>query len=307
MKRLVKRILPSSVGDRLHGLYMIAKYHANVAKKQVRAKRLPGFKDSVPNDPPSVTIYVTNSNNRDPLELTLRTLFETTTYSNFQVVVADNNSTDGSIEFVESLMDDHPVRLLSGESKPQHEWYDYFMSTNTSEYWIGIHEDMMFLSNGWLSDLIGFMEAHPETDMLGGEYFGPVEGMQEPVSGEIVNLRESLSTWIFCVRTGLRERATTSFAFYKYWSEDLRRTIAYDQGGKLIEDMRYDGLTFACMPDWYTDKWQHIGNVTWAFKYDMNPGFRAFKLHQIRDMSRRLRRLRKRSVPVRGQRLAKPS
>ena len=307
MKTLFKRILPAPVADRLRGIYLIADYHATVARKRLRAGKLPGYVDAVPSEPPSVTVYVTNSNNRDPLELTLRTLFETTTYPNIEVVVADNNSTDGSIEFVESLMDDHPVRLLSGESKPQHEWYDYFMSTTTSEYWVGIHEDMMFLSSGWLSDLIGFMEMHPETELLGGEYFRPVEGATEPVSHEIVNLRESLSTWIFCVRSSLRNHTSTSFAFHKYWDEQLGRTILFDQGGKLIQDMRNDGRGFACMPGWYTQKWQHIGNVTWAFKHNMSPGIRAFKLHQIRDMSRRLKRLRKHSVHVSGPRLAKPS
>ena len=307
MKRLIKRVLPAPVADRLRGVYMIVKYRLTLVHKRLGSKDLPGYGDAVPVEAPFVTIYVTNSNNRDPLELTLRTLFATTTYPNYEVVVADNNSTDGSVELVELLMADHPIRVLKGESKPQHEWYDYFTSTCSSDLWVGIHEDMIFLSAGWLSDLVGFMEANPETDLLGGEYFPPSEGMVEPVSQEIVNLRESLSTWIFCARSTLQEHTSTSFAFYKYWDNQLQRTIAYDQGGKLIEDMRRDGLGFACMPEWYTRKWQHVGNVTWAFKHNMNPGFRAFKLHQIRDMSRRLRRLRKRSAPVGGRRLAKPS
>ncbi len=162
-------------------------------------------------------------------------------------------------------MDVHPIQLLKGKSRPQHEWYNHFAATCSSEYWVGIHEEMIFLSDGWLSDLVGFMEAYPETYVLGGDYFPHFDGSNEPVSGEIVNLRESLSAWIFCVRKGLRDHTSTSFSFYTYSDDAVQQTIAYDQGGKLMEDMRRDGLGFACMPDWFTRKWQHVANATWAF------------------------------------------
>ncbi|NNE33920.1 MAG: glycosyltransferase [Rhodothermales bacterium] len=291
MKGLLLRILPKGLSDRLRGTWMVLRYRARVARKKRTGPSFSEFTAKVPAEQPSVTVYITNSNNRSPLELTLRTLFEHTEYSNFEVVVADNNSTDGSIEMVESIMKDNPVRLLSGVSRPQHEWYDHFFRTNSTDYWVGIHEDMVFLSGDWLAELIGYMEAYPETDLLGGEYFPEVHDVPEPVSGTVVTMRESLSTWIFCVRTTLRDHVSTSFEFYRYEDEESGKLIVFDQGGWLMKNMRDNGRTFAVMPDWYVQKWEHLSNITWAFKYDMDPAVRMLKLHQIRDTDRRLKRL----------------
>lgn len=279
--------------NRLRGMYLIGKYQYTLARKKFRTRKTEPPIDGRLPDTEAVTVYVINTNNRDPLELTLRTLFATTDYPNFKAVVADNQSTDGSVELVESLMDRYPVELMGGVRRDQHEWYDHFMRIADTRYWVSIHEDMIFFHRGWLTDMIRFMDENEEVDLLGGEYFPPVENGVEPVSHAVVDLRESLSTWIFCVRTTLREKINSSFEFYKYHDSSLDKTIAYDQGGKLIEDMRNDGLGFACMPTTFMDKWHHVGNISWAFKHDMNPAFRMFKNYQLRDISRRAKRLRR--------------
>lgn len=275
---------------------LVAGHHGRILQKKLRAGGLPSYAEAVPDPAPAVTVLVTNMNNRAPLELTLRTLFAHTQYPNLEVWVADNDSTDGSVEMVEALQEDYPIRLIRGPARPQHEWYDHLFENATTPYWVGIHEDIVFLGDDWLADLIGFMEAEPETYMLGGEHFPDAEGVGEPVSGEVVDIRESLSTWIFCVRSDLRDRVDTSFAFYKYWNETRRRTIAYDQGGKLIEDMRAEGIRFACMPPWYLGKWHHLANISWVFQHDASPSRLAFKRHQIWDAERRARAARRSSL-----------
>ena len=280
---------------------LIAGHHGRILMKKLRAGSLPSYAEAVPDPAPAVTVLVTNMNNRAPLELTLRTLFAQTQYPNFEVWVADNDSTDGSIEMVETLQGNYPIRLIRGPARPQHEWYDYLLEHAPTPFWVGIHEDLIFLGSDWLADLVGFMEAEPQTHMLGGEYFPAQEGVGEPVGGEIVDLRESLSTWIFCVRSSLREHVNTSFAFHKYWDENKLRTVAYDQGGKLIEDMRATGLRFACMPPWYLGKWCHLANISWVFLHDASRSRLAFKRYQIWDADRRARAARRR-LPQRQQR-----
>ena len=66
MKKLIKWILPAPVLDRVRGIYMIVDYHLTVGRKRMGAKDLPGYGASLPAAPPFVTVYVTNSNNRDP-------------------------------------------------------------------------------------------------------------------------------------------------------------------------------------------------------------------------------------------------
>lgn len=293
--------MPNSPLHRLLDLFratrLVGGYHARVLRKTLQAPRLPSY--GVVADPaPAVTVLITNMNNKGPLELTLRTLFACTRYPNFEVWVADNDSVDGSVEVVEALQDVFPIRLIRGPARPQHEWYDYMFAHATTPYWVGLHEDLIFLGADWLADLVGFMESERDVDLLGGEFFPPREGSAEPVHGEIVDLQESLSTWIFCVRTALRDRIDTSFAYHKYWDAENERTVLYDQGGRLIEDMRAKGLGFAHMPSWYKMKWQHLANITWIFNHETNGPYLAYKRHQLWDVQRRLRAARRRPAGV---------
>lgn len=271
----------------------IARYHYQILAKRLHSRFNSGPSVAELDATPDVTVLITNINNRFPLELTLHTLMAHTAYPNYQIWVADNGSTDGSIEMVRGLIaSGAPIRLIEhGKPRPQHEWYDFMADHTETPLWVGIHEDMVFLADDWLVDLVLAMQKDADLLLLGGEYFPPQYGTSEPVSGETVNLMESLSTWIFCARAELRNRVDTSFSFHKYWSDTDDRTILYDQGGKLIEDLRAADCGFACMPPTYKNKYQHVANISWAFKHDINDAQRMYKLHQMNDVKRRVLKL----------------
>jgi glycosyltransferase involved in cell wall biosynthesis len=274
------------------------RYHGQILAKRLKNRFTPGVSVADLDETPAVTVLITNINNRFPLELTLHTLMAHTTYPSYQIWVADNGSTDGSIEMVRALIAaGAPIRLIEhGKPRPQHEWYDFMADRIETPLWVGLHEDMVFLTDDWLVDLVLVMQRDPALLLLGGQYFPPCDDAVEPVSGETVNIRESLSTWIFCARAELRDHVDTSFAFHKYWSAANQRTILYDQGGKLIEDLRAAGCGFACMPPAYMNKYQHVANISWAFKHDIDDAQRAYKLHQLRDVKRRVQKLHRSSA-----------
>lgn len=288
-----------SLRDSLVAASRIARYRGQILTKRLRAtfSSGPGVADLPAT--PAVTVFITNINNRFPLELTLRTLTANTEYPNYTIWVADNGSTDGSLDMVRELTAQGlPIRLIEhGEARPQHEWYDLMAETVETPLWVGMHEDMMFIDGDWLVELVLEMERRPGLLLLGGEYFPPRSGIREPVSNELVNLKESLSTWLFCARAELREYVPTSFSFYKHWSEDADRTILYDQGGKLIRDIRETDFEFDYMPTTYAQKYQHIANVSWAFKHNLDDAQRAYKLHQLADARRRVESMRRQSRP----------
>lgn len=287
-----------TVKDRLRAFKNIGRYHAEIAYKKLAGRLHPALRTFPElDDYPEVTIFITNINNRYPLELALRSLRSTVIYPNFRIVIADNGSTDGSVAFVRSLIaEGWPIRLLE-HGKPKHQplWYDQMMEEADTPYWVGIHEDMYFLNDGWLLDLIARMEKQKDIDLLGGAYFAPKRAVREPVKGGLVDIAESLSTWIFCMRTELREKISSTFQDHKRLNEETGRQLIYDQGGKLIEDMRAAGLRYEVMPDWYVLKWQHIANISWGFKAGMSDAVRAYKLHQLRDVERRVEALRARA------------
>jgi hypothetical protein len=150
-----------------------------------------------------------------------------------------------------------------------------------TEYWVGIHEDIWFLGRDWLTDLVAVMERESDLDLLEGEKFRENPGMAEPVSGEIVDLQESLSTWLFCVRTSLRDRLDSVF---QYWvdpepSPNGRKRL-YDIGGKLLRDMRGRDLRFAYMPWWFRLKWHHWMALSWSREVKGNPAYAGLKAYQ---------------------------
>jgi glycosyltransferase involved in cell wall biosynthesis len=290
----------STIAERLAFVRMVAAYHARLSAKLFAAPFLPawngGTSGSVtpaPRRSPRVTVLITSANQRGPLEVTLRTLRATAGYENYEVWVADHGSTDGTVEFLDRLVQEGwPLRVIQhGERRPQHEWYDFMLRNAQTPYWVGLHEDLIFFAKGWLADLIAFMETHPDIDLLGGEEFPPQPGYVEPVSQAVVDLEESLSTWVFCVRTALRERIESSFAYHDEWDEERQRKLLYDQGGKLIADLKSAGFGFASMPPWFTWKFHHVGNLSWTFDHAARGVWHAFKRYQIRDARRRARRL----------------
>lgn len=67
-------------------------------------------------DAPLVSIIITNSNGRHHLEKLFENFKENMEYPNFEVVVADCASTDGSVDFLEELSPGLPLKIL--ESSP---------------------------------------------------------------------------------------------------------------------------------------------------------------------------------------------
>jgi len=243
---------------------------------------------------PSVTIFVTSLNNCYPLQLAIETLTKYTSYDNYRVVVLDMGSTDGSLEYLQAASKRLPLTVQSvPQPRPQHEWYDEMLATCSTDYWVAIHEDIFFLGRDWLCDMIALMERERDIYLLGGEYYPPNHGMVEPEDQGVIDLEESLSTWIFCVRTSLRDHMRTSFAFYKVPGsiETYGRLRCYDVGGKVIADMRTLNLRYATMPRSFGVKWQHIGNLSYWIRLGRDPLYLDFKRHQIADAKRRAERL----------------
>jgi len=272
----------------------IARYQGTLLVKRLRAPFSSGPTVEDLDDTPPVTVFITSLNNRSALELALRTLMAHTAYPNYQILVADKASTDGSVEMVQGLIEQGaPIRLLAHKSPAplQHESYEMMAATVDTPLWVGMHEDMMFLADDWLVDLVYEMQTRPELLILGGEYVPPRSNFTEPVGKKVVDLMEPLSTWLFCARADLRNHSDTPFAFHKQWSEERGRPILYDQGGRLIEDLREAGLGVGYMPPSYRNKYQHVSNLSWAFKNGIDDAVRRFKKHQIADIERRVRRL----------------
>ncbi|HKO39390.1 MAG TPA: glycosyltransferase, partial [Solirubrobacterales bacterium] len=104
---------------------------------------------------PPVSIVVPTRNGREHLERLAVGLRERTDYPELELIVVDNGSDDGSVEFLENLDCGFPVRVLANEEPAS------FSAANNQGVAAAAHDLLLFLNNdiepfepGWLRELV---------------------------------------------------------------------------------------------------------------------------------------------------------
>ncbi len=269
------------------------KYRLRVAAKRAACLPLRTRAFGPASGAPSVTLFVSSLNTRFPLELTLRSMVKQTRYPNYSIVVGENASTDGSAEFLSAVARQLPLRVIASTAPKLHsEWLDDLARQVETKYWVAVDSDMLFLGRDWLSDLVRRMEADPSLHLLAAERNAPSRDYREPVSGALIDTGETPSTWLFCVRTSLREKVRSSFAFHKAPpSTPGGNVLCHDTGGRVLHEMRERGLAYAFMPRSFRWKYHHFGSMSWIASCSPPEAVRSLKAYQLSDIRRRLARI----------------
>ncbi|HID30049.1 MAG TPA: glycosyltransferase family 2 protein [Desulfobacterales bacterium] len=111
-----------------------------------------------------ISITIPNTNKKDFLRKCLCSLYEHTSGLNFEVIVIDNASTDGSAEMVEREFPD--VRLIRNtERLGSSANFNRGLRISKGKYWAVLHEDTM-VTPGLFPQLVAFLNAHPEAGLI---------------------------------------------------------------------------------------------------------------------------------------------
>jgi GT2 family glycosyltransferase len=131
-----------------------------------------GLKNSIP----QASIIIVTYNNLALTRLCLESLFRNTRYLNYQVIVVDNNSDDGTQDYLRNLA--ALVPQLSLILNPQNEGFakanNQGLRQATGEYLVLLNNDTV-VPPGWLSGLLKHLEDHttglvgPMTNFVGNE------------------------------------------------------------------------------------------------------------------------------------------
>ena len=267
----------------------IIKYHLRLLTRKLAVPFLPSSSAKDLSSLPEVTIFISSFNTRYPLELTIKSLLKHTSYPKLRLWIAENASTDGSSDYVNSLKLAHiPLRILKTLTPKLHsEWLDEVAANVDTPYWMSVHPDMIFYSGDWVVDMISVMEKNLNQDLVIAEPVSSGEIGIEPISGKTVKSYEKLSTWLLCFRTNYREKIQTSFSFVKE-TEDPNTGIIpiYDTGEKLLADMKDKKIQYGYMPTWFQKRYYHFGSLSYAFTLNTNKNYQDFKLYQIQSIRR---------------------
>ncbi|HLO82274.1 MAG TPA: glycosyltransferase family 2 protein [Chitinophagaceae bacterium] len=108
-------------------------------------------------DSPSVAIVILNWNGKKHLEQFLPSILSTT-YSNIQVVVADNGSTDDSISFIYSNYPSIKV-LRSSVNEGFAKGYNTALKQVDADYYMLLNSDVE-VTPGWLEPMVSLLESN---------------------------------------------------------------------------------------------------------------------------------------------------
>jgi GT2 family glycosyltransferase len=120
---------------------------------------------------PSISIFIVNYNTRELLERCLTSIFATKGDLDLEVFVADNNSTDGSPDMVESVFPDVSVTRYSqnmGFTKA----INPLLPLGNGEYYLLLHPDLEILPLTFKQFLM-FFKSHPQVGIVGGNLYYP--------------------------------------------------------------------------------------------------------------------------------------
>lgn len=111
-----------------------------------------------PND---VAICIVNYNTRDFLENCLRSVFEQTKGLDFEVIVVDNGSSDGSTQMVKEMFP-HVKLILNERNLGFTKANNQAIKTSNSKYILLLNSDTILISDHVIKDMVDFMNHHGE-------------------------------------------------------------------------------------------------------------------------------------------------
>jgi glycosyltransferase involved in cell wall biosynthesis len=220
-----------------------------------------------------VTIVCATLNGRDAVRLTLSSLRRFTP-ERYRILVADNGSTDGTLEYLGSLDWTALFRRRRPPKPISHgATLDWLVQKVHTRYFLTLDSDVAFVRSDWLGEMRYALEAGKAAAV--GE-FEPGIGAYRPRLAPYVLLfdterfRALKSSFESCVTfhdpaeaRRWRRRSNTEYLSVTEL-ESYRSAAFYSTGAVLFEKMVQAGERWALTPSRTRRKYVHFGHMSWG-------------------------------------------
>ena len=141
----------------------------NFAKQNDWKSRSKVFGEIVANTHPLISIIVLTYNNLSYTKLCLDSIFKLTAYPNYEIIIVDNKSTDGTREYLETINKSNSGKvkvILSDTNLGFAGGNNIGIRAASGEYIMLLNNDTI-VSRGWLTNLLKHLEKDPNLAMVG--------------------------------------------------------------------------------------------------------------------------------------------
>ncbi len=122
---------------------------------------------------PLVSMIVLNRNGTEHLNILLKSLLEKTFYDNYELIVVDNASTDGSIEFLESFVGKINLHIIrNNENMSFSKANNLAVREASGEYLLFLNNDTE-VTDGWLDELLFIAMEKEKAGAIGARLLYP--------------------------------------------------------------------------------------------------------------------------------------
>lgn len=134
------------------------------------------IRDEVLAHPLDLSVIIVTYNATRHIESCLHSIYQNSNDISFEVIVSDNQSTDGTVELVQEKFPQ--VKLLRGTNRGYGAGNNRGLAVSRGRYCVILNDDTIIL-DGSLTQLVHFMDQHPDVGMLGPKLLN-VDGSLQP-------------------------------------------------------------------------------------------------------------------------------
>lgn len=121
---------------------------------------------------PMVSILIPNKDQLQTLKKCLKSIWEKTEYTNYEILIIENNSTEKeTFEFYKKIDGRHHVRVLYWDKEFNYSAINNFGATQAKgEYLLLLNNDTEVITKGWMKELLSHCQ-RPEVGMVGAKLY----------------------------------------------------------------------------------------------------------------------------------------
>ena len=136
---------------------------------------------------PLVSILIPNKDQLQTLKKCLKSIWEKTEYTNYEILIIENNSTEKeTFEFYKRIDGRHHVRVLYWDKEFNYSAINNFGAAQAKgEYLLLLNNDTEVITKGWMKELLSHCQ-RPEVGMVGAKLYFPDNTIQS--AGTIIGM-----------------------------------------------------------------------------------------------------------------------